>query len=248
MAVTKLHGTERGLTMVDVIKVMQTLSYKRPVFHSEADLQHALAWQMHLLLPESDIRLEYPLSVDDEESGHLDLVLFEKDLEVAIELKYKKARFFAPIQGEIFLLKGDSAQDIGRYDFLRDVQRLEKAISERRNAIGYAILLTNDSLYWKSSHRKTISDNFRLTEGRKITGTLTWTAKAGKGTTKGRESPIALKGVYDCVWRDYSEFEPTEYVLGDNKLQVGGSKFRYLMIKVTKIDQSVLPPTGNLRR
>lgn len=91
--------------MLNVVKVMQTLGVERPVFHSEADFQHALAWQIHLQLPESRIRLEYPLSVDYEESGHLDLMLLEEDREVAFELKYKKAPFFAPLQREIFLFK-----------------------------------------------------------------------------------------------------------------------------------------------
>ena len=156
-------------------------------------------------------------------------MVFEEEREVAFELKYKKARFFAPLQREIFLLKGDSAQDIGRYDFLRDVQRLERAISERCNAGGYAILLTNDSLYWKPSPRETISDSFRLTEGRKITGTLSWTAKAGKGTTEGRYLPISLKGMYECGWRDYSYIAPGEYVKGSGE-------FKYLIFTVTKTE------------
>lgn len=215
--------------MLDVVKVMQTLSGERPVFHSEADFQHALAWQIHLQSPKSCIRLEYPLSVDYEESGRLDLMLFEEEREVPFELKYKKASFVALLQREVFSLKADSAQDIGRYDFLRDVQRLEKAISERRNAGGYAILLTNDSLYWKSSSRETISDSFRLTEGRKITGTFNWAAKAGKGTTEGRDLPISLKGMYECVWRDYSYIAPGEYVKGSGE-------FKYLIFTVTKTE------------
>jgi len=216
--------------MIDVTEIMRKLRRERPIFHSEADFQHALAWQIHLESPKSHIRLEYPL--DYEESGHLDIVLLEEDREVAFELKYKKRRFFAFIRKEIFSLRTDSAQDIGRYDFLKDVQRLEKFVSGRCNTSGYAILLTNDSLYWEASPRKTISDAFRVTEGRKITGTLNWSARAGKGTTKDRQSPINLKGIYDCEWREYSEFEPTEYVVGDNKISVPSSKFRYLLFKV----------------
>ena len=216
--------------MINMVEIMQKLSRERPIFHSEADFQHALAWQIHLESLRSRIRLEYPL--DHEESGHLDIVLFEEDREVALELKYKKHRFLAFIQKEIFSLRTDSAEDTGRYDFLQDVQRLEKFVSDRRNASGYAILLTNDSLYWKASPRETISDAFRVTEGRKITGTLSWSARAGKGTTKDRQSSITLRGIYDCEWRDYSEFEPTDYVLGDNRISLPGSKFRYLLLAV----------------
>lgn len=214
--------------MIDLVALMQTLSHKRPVFHSEADFQHALAWEIHLQLPTWEVRLEHPSSIDSDQKGHLDVLLFGNGQEIAIELKYKTAPFFAPIKREIFLLKGHSAQDIGRYDFLRDVQRLERAILEERAAVGYATLLTNDSLYWNPSGRNlTISDSFRLTEGRRVAGTLAWGPNAGKGTTKNRESPILLKGMYDCVWRDYSNMEHSEYAKGSKK-------FRYLIFEVTK--------------
>ena len=186
--------------MVNIVEIIQKLACERPIFHSEADFQQALAWQIHLESLKCQIRLEYPL--DYEGSDHLDIVLLEKDRELALELKYKKHRFLAFVHQEIFSLKADSAEDIGRYDFLKDVQRLEKFVSNRPKASGYAILLTNDSLYWKASPRKTISDAFRLHEGRKVTGTLVWSTGAGKGTTKGRELPIILKGVYDCQWRE----------------------------------------------
>jgi len=216
--------------MIDIVEIMQKLSRERPIFHSEADFQHALAWQIHVESPESQIRLEYPL--DYEESRHLDIVLLDGNRELAFELKYKKCHFLAFVQREIFSLRTDSAEDIGRYDFLKDVQRLEKFVSNRPNANGYAILLTNDSLYWRASPRETISDAFRVTEGRKITGMLSWSATAGKGTTKDRQSSITLHGTYDCSWRDYSEFEPTDYVLGDNRVSVPDSKFRYLLFTV----------------
>lgn len=131
--------------MINMAEIMHMLSRERPIFHSEVDFQHALAWQIHLESPKSQIRLEYPL--DYEESGRLDIVLLDENRELAFELKYKKHSFLALIQGEIFSLRTDSAEDIGRYDFLKDVQRLERFVSDRRNASGCVILLTNDSLY-----------------------------------------------------------------------------------------------------
>lgn len=218
--------------MIDIVETMQKLSRERPIFHSEADFQHALAWQIHVESPGSRIRLEYPL--DYEKSGQLDIVLLDGNRELAFELKYKKRNFLAFAQREVFSLRTDSAEDIGRYDFLKDVQRLEEFVSNRPNATGYAILLTNDSLYWRVSPRETISDAFRVTEGGRITGTLGWSATAGKGTTKGRQASITLRGAYDCNWRDYSEFEPTDYVLGDNRISVPGTKFRYLLFEVSR--------------
>ena len=48
--------------MVDLIDLnanMRTLASKRPVFHSEADFQHALAMQIVGAEPGVQIRLEY---------------------------------------------------------------------------------------------------------------------------------------------------------------------------------------------
>jgi len=215
---------------MDIIKLMQTLSSERSIFHSEADFQHALAWQMHVQSPESRIRLEYPL--DYEKGGHLDILLAEGNRQLAFELKYKKRNFSAIVQQEIYSLRTDSAEDTGRYDYLKDVQRLEQFVSGRPNASGYAILLTNYSLYWRDSPRQTASNAFRLTQGRTITGTLTWSSTAGEGTISGRASPITLRGTYVCNWKDYSEFSPTDYVIGDNRVSVAGTKFRYLLSAV----------------
>jgi len=43
----------------DLASVMYELSVVRPVFHSEADFQHALAWQIHKQNSALKIRLEY---------------------------------------------------------------------------------------------------------------------------------------------------------------------------------------------
>ena len=45
----------------DVAEVLSELASHRPVFHSEADFQFALAWQWQQQAPEAKIRLEYPL-------------------------------------------------------------------------------------------------------------------------------------------------------------------------------------------
>lgn len=216
--------------MFDLSDVIHTLASSRPVFHSEADFQHALAWRIHEQFPGYRVRLEYPTSWDVESKeykNHLDVAVLGDAVDVVLELKYKKAGLFAPMGGEIFLLKNDGAQDLGRYDFLKDVQRLEKYVSGKSGAVGYAIFLTNDSSYWTQSPRMkpTASDDFRLTEGRKMSGTLKWGAVAGKGTTKGREAPIVLNGTYQCVWQVYSNIAGT-YVSGSGE-------FRWLMLKVS---------------
>ncbi|MFB0557301.1 MAG: hypothetical protein ACETVW_05545 [Dehalococcoidia bacterium] len=212
--------------MIDPYAVTRTLSQHRPVFHSEADFQHAFAWQLHMDYPHLKIRLEYPFYREDDTTDHIDIVAFDDNETIAFELKYKTALFFMPSREDVFYLKGHSAQDLGRYDFLKDIHRLEKFVTEYKNSSGYAILLTNDGAYWNpSSKAKSVCDQFRLTDQRLITGELSWSETAGKGTIKGREARIKLKGSYTCIWRDYSEFEKSEFIKGSGK-------FRCLVIKI----------------
>jgi len=209
--------------MIDPYTVIETLSQDRP-FHSEADFQHAFAWQLHTDYSNLKIRLEYPFYREDDTIDHIDIVAFDDNETIAFELKYKTALFFMPTRKDVFYLKGHSAQDLGRYDFLKDIHRLEKFVTGYKNSSGYAILLTNDGAYWNpSSKAKSVCDQFRLTDQRLITGELSWSETAGKGTIKGREAPIKLKGSYKCNWRDYSEFEKSESIKGSGK-------FRYLSL------------------
>ena len=79
------------------------------------------------------------------------------------------------MSGERFVLRDQRAQDIRRYDFLRDVQRLEDEVSEGRAGQGFAILLTNDPSYWQPPQRdETVDAAFRIHEGRNVNGELAW--------------------------------------------------------------------------
>ena len=49
---------------------------------------------------------------------------------IAIELKYPKRELATKWQGELYKLKNNGAQDINRYDLLKDVQRLERVVGE----------------------------------------------------------------------------------------------------------------------
>jgi hypothetical protein len=207
--------------MIDIASVLAELACKRPVFHSEADFQHALAWEIHRQWPGCGMRLEYKLPELGKRS-HLDIWATGTDAALAIELKYKTRGLRVVVEGEVFDLSNHGAQDLGKYDFLKDVQRLERVASQGNGVIGYAVLLTNDSLYWAPpGDRGTIDDSFRLHEGTSLTGELRWGAGASDGTIRHREEPIVIKGAYSPLWQDYSE--PTTASRG---------KFRYLLLKV----------------
>ena len=191
------------------------------MFHSEADFQHALAWQIHEAAPESQVRLEVSVIPVEAQRMFLDIWLPVEG--VAIELKYATRKVELFHDGESFLLKDHGAQDIRRHDFVLDVQRLETVRSRGKMCKeGYAIFLTNDSSYWKVPNRRnTVDAAFRIHDGREVSGALAWATNAGQGTIKGRESAILLRGSYRLRWQDFSMFPLKPY-----------GQFRHLVVSV----------------
>jgi len=50
--------------MIQIEPVLASLSVRRPIFHSEADLQHELAHELRVHDPSLALRLEYPIGAD----------------------------------------------------------------------------------------------------------------------------------------------------------------------------------------
>ncbi len=112
---------------------LRALAGRRPVFHSEANFQHALAWQLQLDHPEAQIRLETrPLSG---KPVFLDLILMLGSKRFAVELKYLVTTLEADIGGERFILRKQSAHDVRRYDVVKDLCRLEELVRAGGNIV-----------------------------------------------------------------------------------------------------------------
>lgn len=206
---------------MDITQILAALASKRPLFHSEADFQHALAWEIHTSFPDSKIRLEYrPAGLD---RMYVDLWVSMPDATtLAVELKYKTRGFVFDHAGEPHELLNQGAQDLGRYDFLRDLLRLELVTRTIPAVQGIAILLTNDSSYWAAPKSEgTVDAPFRLHEGRMLTGRLGWGRGASAGTMRSREKPIVLSGNYEISWSKYSELDLKKGV------------FRYALVNVS---------------
>ena len=73
---------------LDIRSVMDSLSERRPIFHSEADFQHALAWRIHEMAPGCQVRLEFNPFPKDDRRSYLDIWL--PDLGIALELKFRR--------------------------------------------------------------------------------------------------------------------------------------------------------------
>ena len=207
----------------DLNAVLSRLATDRPLFHSEADFQFALAWGIQQAHPDYRVRLEWPIKVGTRRA-YIDLVVTDpQGRRTAIELKYWTRRFKGEVLGEQFDLPSQAAQDINRYDFWKDVARLERLVREGMVNEGFAIALTNDPGYWRPGRGGTIDEAFRLHDGHEVTGPLGWSTAAGSGTTKDREQPIELQGTHTLAWADYAITEAGA---------ASRSRFRFLLLSV----------------
>jgi hypothetical protein len=80
----------------DIIKELQK---ERPIFHSEADFQHAIAWQIHLHHPSAAVRLEVDKGTA-EQREHLDILVKDGETTCAIELKYRTRKLDTLYSGQ----------------------------------------------------------------------------------------------------------------------------------------------------
>ncbi len=205
---------------LDLAAALAALAKQRPVFHSEADFQHSLAWVLRERHPGIEVRLEYPVTLDGQRA-HLDICLRTDGHATVIELKYGTRKADFEVDGEGYDLR-DGAPDWFRYDTWKDVVRTEGLVERGGADAGYVIALTNDHLLWKEGSAEAISAEFHCHDGREVSGSLAWSRQAGSGSTEGRESPIKLSGAYVTHWREYSEPAPG----------LTGGEFRCLLLDV----------------
>lgn len=220
------------MTMAPVEAALSALARRRGVFHSEADFQHALAWQLQLDHPAARVRLETrPLPG---KALALDL-LFEQDgLKTAVELKYLVRSLVIEVAGERFELRAQSAHDVRRYDVVKDICRLEAVVAAGAADDGVLVALSNDPAYWSPGRAGTIDAAFRVHEGARLSGTVGWAPHAGAGTMAKRTEPLTLVGSYELRWQDFSDCG-----------QPAG-RFRALVVPVTpSLAAPRHPPTGD---
>jgi hypothetical protein len=153
-------------------EIMQDLAKERPIFHSEADFQFALAWKIKEHCQNAEVRLEHPiegLELPGEKNKRrqaLDLLIRINDAAVAIELKYitKKNVIYRGADGEEYNLKGQGDPSWNRYNYIKDVWRLKQFfLKDKDHNSGYAILLSNDEKYKEPVDGENASKGLELT-------------------------------------------------------------------------------------
>ena len=186
---------------LDIPQVLARLAEQRPVFHSEADFQHSLAWQIRDENSSLRPRLEYPF--EGTENKTCDIVLFrDGGIAMAIELKYFGENIKPEIDGEIFNLKKRDAVNENSYRAFSDVKRMEDFLEKNPSAMASVIILTNNHVYWHGPRNSSVNyAPFALTDGRSVTGHLDWIKRTPSNE---KMHPICLHGSYTLRWVEYS--------------------------------------------
>lgn len=152
----------------------------KSIFYNERDLQMHLALYLdksrhydnvdvEYYVPESVLKPEY---VWDSEMK-VDIVVSKDGNFVPIELKYKTKEIkngsldrFGKVCKGIQIVKNQAAQNLAKYDFWKDVRRIEILKSKFRNIEGgICLFLTNDQSYQKEPNNSAKCKSFSMSQG-----------------------------------------------------------------------------------
>lgn len=184
---------------MDLHSIVDNLSKKKPIIRSENELLQYLYYEVlqegfKCFKNSTLLGRKVDLLIKDE----------NEDVYYAVHLRDKTEKLSAHLNGNDYELKKHGATLVSRYDFLKDIECLEK-IAHPGKVIGYGLLLTNDHSYWTKPQKVNAFDAaFHIYDDRNITGELKWASGTSLGTRKKREDPIRLKSTYNCKWKSYS--------------------------------------------
>ena len=221
-----------NLKDINIKDLMSKLAKQNEVFESEAQFQFELAQLIKDEYGKYGFRIKLELvtaySNNPLKRYYSDIIILDKDNNyIAIELKYKTKA--SNCNGVILLNHG--ATDLGRFDYLWDIHRIELLKYKNRKIYsyndklkefikGFAIILTNESKYWtiNKKSKDTLYKNFCISDLDKIDKkiNLEWNKKNGKSCVDG-------------TWRDIQLSFKQDYAF---KWDVFNNDFRYLIIEI----------------
>ena len=173
-------------SMTNLIEIVQQdvftfLRNNEELLFNERDFQmHLATWLRNSTNTYDDVDVEYyvPKSalhnyVWDSEL-RLDIVVKKDDEYCPIELKYKTkkverqiSRFDEMLDDKVVVMKNQGAQDLGMYDFWKDVRRVELVRNRFKNVKGgLVVFVTNDPFYTKESRPNSNNYLLNMTEGK----------------------------------------------------------------------------------
>ena len=159
---------------------MAFLESNDELLFNERDLQmHLATWLRRSANAYDDVDVEYyvPQSELDnyiwDSELRLDIVVKRNGEYCPVELKYKTrkverqiTRFDEALHDKVVVMKNQGAQDLGMYDFWKDVRRVELVRNRfERVKGGLAVFVTNDALYTKASRANSNNKLLNMNEG-----------------------------------------------------------------------------------
>jgi len=200
--------------MDKLIEALNRLSKDRPVFHSEADFQFSLGWELKRLNNDFEIIMERPfqfnnkLGDDKDTTKYTDIFIKDGLNKYGIELKYVTKELETEIDKVKYKLKDHMATNLRRYDFYKDISRLEYLKINGEIDMGYAIFLTNVNSYYQKQ-ASGMAKEFNFADGCKIIpkDEYYWIGEKinEKSIGSSRNKNIKIEQQYDCCWREYPE-------------------------------------------
>ena len=194
----------------DIIQIIVSLSKVRKLFWSEDDFKFAFATQVQLKFGKAaEVRLEKRYKGEKDKNSYTDIVVRLNGKNFPIELKYKTVKgSYADFGNEVVELMTHSAVDLGCYAYLKDINRLEYlAKNDPDFERGFAIILTNEPLYFKDTGRRSVYEAFKIYDGKVETECLDWDRSnydLEKLPSWLKSHPaFELTGSYEMNWRDY---------------------------------------------
>lgn len=168
---------------IDIVQqdIFAFLESNEELLFNERDFQmHLATWLRKSANDYDDVDVEYyvpktelPNYVWDSEL-RLDIVVKKDGEYCPVELKYKTkkverqiSRFDEILDDKVVVMKNQGAQDLGMYDFWKDVRRIE-LVRNRFAKVkgGLAIFVTNDALYTKASRPESNNYLLNMNEGK----------------------------------------------------------------------------------
>jgi len=206
-------------SLAEIIKndIEQFIESNNELLFNERDFQVRLSMYLFQRGYYDDVDLEYHLPIGykkafdkdyaiwETEKPSIDIVVRKGDEYVPIELKYKLkaisgsiSRFGEKTKKDVPIVTNQSAQNLGRYAFWKDVKRIELVKKHYSNVkTGLAVFLTNDDSYTKAKE-DTNYYAFRMVNGDKIGGLLQW--KEGKKDDDKHYPSFTLEHYYSIKW------------------------------------------------
>jgi hypothetical protein len=148
---------------------------------------------------------QYPWS--DSKNVYIDVVIEKNNKYYPIEVKYKTTSQKLPINvfgsSNFVNLEHHGAQNIGCYDFWKDIKRLEFFENNFKNVeSGIMLFITNDNSYLKSPQNKDVGyAQFSIEENRSVKSgeVLDWNGALSISVNR---PPIVLNHSYTLNWKN----------------------------------------------